>query len=169
MRKQIILSHGSVKEYLLSDMTGSSAKAATFSFSEIHARKLISNACLSYLLSSTHTALDLRMDSFPLLIYITEFWYNHLKAVDEIDETPDSIAYLATELFDTKWSENGSKGHNTMTANSAEGPQAVHYENPCFPRPLYYASIVGLNKIVRILIDRGDNADEIGGFCGTPL
>ena len=80
-----------------------------------------------------------------------------------------SIAGITIALFDSKWDENKSSTPGASIANTPEGPEAMHEDNLSFPRPFYYASMLGLDKIIRILIDRGDNLNEIEGFCDTSI
>ncbi len=171
MRKKISFAHHTVKEYLMSNIARSSTQAVAFSFSEIDAQQLINHVNLSYLVSATQKNPDLGSEptTFPLLNYVTEHWYSHITAASRTKKMPDWLATLAVVLFNTKRNENVLLGHNITNANAPEGPKTMRQNNPSFPSPLYYASILGLDEVVRMLIDKGDYIDEKGGFCGTAL
>ena len=162
-KKQLVFAHHTVKEYLLSTQTN-------FSFFESDAQLLISHVSLSYLISFTQAGLetDNGSASFPLLKYATKYWYNHVKAVSKNGELMDPMATLAIELFDSKSAEAVSNGSNAATSDTVEGPEAVE-KSGGFPSSLYFASLLGLTDIVRRLVDRGDDVEQAGGFCGRSL
>ena len=54
-------------------------------------------------------------------------------------------------------------------STSPEGPDAMQQTGFIFPPPLYYASILGMEGVVQMLLRRGDDPEKIAGFCGTPL
>lgn len=167
---RIAFHHPSAKEFLFDDSV-KSPRAAAFAISENKAQTLICHACLSYLLMSTGIS-DSPGDkdtSYPLLSYAATYWYRHLAILSSRGKLRRSITALAVELFDTKRSEHLLRGIDDVLANGPEDPNAMRPGRSGFPTPLYYASILGISDVVMMLIERGDDANEIGGYCGSPL
>lgn len=167
---QIAFSHITVKEYLLTE-SARSARAARFSISDIKAQTLLCHACLSYLITSMRedTSTVETQKSLPLLSYTMQFWYQHVVTLREKDGLPSSIVALAVELFDTKRIKSILRGNHNPVMETPEGLDAVSSNTSNFPTSLYYASILGLDEVVSLLIQRGDRLDEVGGYCGSPL
>lgn len=169
-RNWISFSHYSLKEYLLSN-TIKASPAAAFSITEANAQNLISQSTLNYQLSAIRlSAIPVRQPvSFPLLGYATAFWYNHYAAVASKEAVTESLLASVVELFDMKRNESMLNGEDLSIPVALEGPDLIHRSSPGFPPPLYYASLLGMDDVVPILVDRGDDVDKTGGFCGTAL
>ena len=167
---RIAFHHPSAKEFLFDDSV-KSPRAAAFAISENKAQTLICHACLSYLLMSTGIS-DSSGDqstSYPLLSYAATYWYRHLVILSSKGKLRRSITALAVELFDTKRSEHLLRDVDDVLANGPEDPGAMRPGRSASPMPLYYAAILGISDVVMMLIERGDDVNEIGGYCGSPL
>ncbi len=169
-REHLGFAHHTVKEYLLSSMN-KSPMAAAFSFSEFDAQNLISHACLSYLLSWMQTNGTSAGGSLrpPLLEYAASYWYSHLNTVRTNRKMSHALAILAVQLFDARSRDTLLNGLSTLITDVQEGPEAMQPDSSGISSSLYYASLLGLEEVVAVLLERGDEVNKTGGFCGTPL
>ena len=169
-RNRISFTHSSVKEYLLSNHIQSSS-AAAYSLKEIDAQNLITEAAVTYQLTSMRlmsTQSD-RPDPFPLLDYAKQYWYRHYMQAGDGGRGSRLISESVIELFDMRRKESILKGTGSLDSATPEGPELTYDNSSGFPPALYYASLLGMNAVVQKLLNRGDEVDLIGGFCGTAL
>ncbi|KAL6717911.1 hypothetical protein ACLMJK_003996 [Lecanora helva] len=168
-REHLNFTYHTFKDFLMYDTEVHNA--GRFFFSEFSAQKTISHDCLSYLLawkelkggrSDEHSQL-------PLLDYAATHWYDHLNVVRKQEGLSRSLANLVVRVFDARHRNTPFKRPSAPPANEVEGPDALRPDRPGIPSPLYFASLLGLEEVVQILLDRGDHKDESGGFCGRPL
>ena len=160
--------HSSARDFLLSDRIRSSP-AAPFSIIEADAQRLISTVTMNYQLASIrlNSIPTSEPVSFPLLNYIEEHWYVHYMTSANIGGKSEFTDASMIELFDLKRSESLLRGLDPC--NTPEGPEMIPQKSSSFPPPLYYAALLGTEDIVRRLLERGDQVNETGGFCGIAL
>ena len=163
-------SHSNIKEYLLSDEIKTSPVKA-FSVTEVETQDLISQMTIEYQLSAIRIDADPNTEQIPcpLLQYAQSFWYTHYMTTRIEEMGPRSMSASIIELFDLKRNESMLIGDFTVILEAPEGPNLVHQSSLGFPPPLYFASLLNLQAVVRQLLQRGDEIDKIGGFCGTAL
>jgi ankyrin repeat domain-containing protein 50 len=152
----IRLAHFSVKEYLVSKRIRS-GKASIFSVTDVDAHRFIAETCLLYILhydqsgSKTISLEDLEI--FPILQYACEFWYIHRDLISV--ETQKAIDPIIFNLFlsDTallSW----------LRVHCPDKPWKNPFEIPNnIGSSLYHASDIGLEAVVRLLIEAKADVD----------
>jgi ankyrin repeat domain-containing protein 50 len=148
--REIRLAHFSVKEYLISERIRR-GEASEFGATSIDANHFIAESCLLYTLhydesdSKTMSPEDLK--SFPLLQYACRFWYTHAKSIPV--ESQKSINPIIFKLFlsDT----------TLVTWLRVHRPDDSTYKSFGISKdigsPLYYASDIGLEAVVQMLLE----------------
>ena len=146
----IRLAHFSVKEYLLSDRI-LSGPAPKFSITSILANDFIAKSSLLYILhyneSDSKATSPEDLECFPLLQYACQFWYTHAKSIPVGSQ--ESINPIIFKLFLS----------NTTLATwlQAHRPDIPTQKPFAFRNdpgsPLYYASDIGLEAVVRLLLE----------------
>ena len=148
--REIRLAHFSVKEYLISERIRR-GEVSEFGATNIYANHFIAESCLLYTLhydesdSKTMSREDLK--SFPLLQYACQFWYTHVKSIPV--ESQKSINPIIFKLFlsDT----------TLVTWLRVYRPDDSTYKSFGFSNnigsPLYYASDIGLEAVVQMLLE----------------
>jgi ankyrin repeat protein len=164
-RHVVALAHFSIKDYLVSDRVGL-GRAAGYSMQDAASHGAIATCCLGYLLQLQQPELTVDdVESFKLARYSAEFWSSHAqKALEQTKEisqialrlcSKENPAYLNwIRLFDP---EQPSKGPNLR--KSAEEVQA----------PLYYATCLDLEDVVKLLIEDGADVNTQGGRYSSSL
>lgn len=156
--------HSSIMNHLFSDAIRSS-RAAFFALDEVRSQQLILDVLVSCLLSSLrHSPIVPK-----LLPYAKEYWYDHYLAVASNGSLSKATSAQLVQFLDTRVRDIISKGINTSHLQNLEGPDAIHDDNLGFPSSLYYASLLGMFEIVEMLIARGEELNDIGGYLGTAL
>jgi hypothetical protein len=150
-REEVRLAHFSVKEYLLSDRI-QSGSASEFGITSIEPDRSISESCLLYILhydksdSKTRSYKDLKM--YPLLPYACQFWYTHANRIHE--GSRKAIDPITFELF---------LSDSALMASLQVHRPDTEIQSPFtfmayFASLLYYASCIGLEAVVRLLLER---------------
>ena len=163
--KVIKLAHFSVQEYLVSKAIKSS-EASKFGIIDIIPNHFIAESCLQYLLyydeSDSKTISKKDLETFPLLKYACQFWYVHTNAIpSEIQKPTDSILRLLlsdTALVSWLRVHVPDSGDNFLFEDLID-----------IATPLYYASTVGLETVVPLLLEKGANVDAKTGSGETAL
>lgn len=163
--KVIKLAHFSVQEFLVSEAVKSS-EASTFDIIDNFADHFIAEVCLQYLYyydeSDSKTISEKDLETFPLLKYASRFWYIHAKAIpSEIQKQTDSILRLF--LSDTalvSW---------LRVYAPDSGVEFLFKDLFDIATPLYYASAVGLETVVLLLLEQGADVDAKTRFGETAL
>ncbi|KAL9045457.1 MAG: hypothetical protein Q9214_001499 [Letrouitia sp. 1 TL-2023] len=156
------LAHGSVKEYLVSERI-LRGRAKRYGFREVKANTTIYEDCLAYLLElCERSSLDFHpntLGEFPLAEYAATYWTQHAQVV----ERDTSLDPILTVQFLMK----GNGLLNWIRLYDPDKPwEGADFErnsNSICP-PLYYASMAGLAKSVRLLLDKGANVNAQGGM-----
>ncbi|KAI4159863.1 MAG: hypothetical protein LQ342_006191 [Letrouitia transgressa] len=161
------LVHHSVKEYLVSERI-LQGHAKRYGFREVEANTTIYEDCLAYLLElCERSPLDSSsnpLDEFPLAEYAARYWTQHARVV----ERDTSLDPILTVQFLTKGDGllNWIRLYNPD--KSWEGVDFERNSNSICP-PLYYASMAGLAKSARLLLDRGADVNVQGGRYGNAV
>lgn len=153
--KVIALAHFSVQEYLVS-IAIKSNEASKFGIIDIVPDYFIAESCLQYLLyydeSDLKTISIKDLETFPLLKYACQFWYVHTNTIpSEIQKPTESILRLFlsdTALVSWLRVHVPDSGDNFLFKDLTD-----------IATPLYYASTVGLETVVPLLLEKGADVD----------
>ena len=159
--RELRLAHFSVKEYLTSNRV---RKDLCHYFRETTARASITTVCLAYLIHLDQKLLVREIRKrFPFAQYCARYWVTHAIAGEE-DEI---LQGLIMDFF--LWRERSYT--NCYQLYNPERPQDEEPDkevvNP--PAALYYASLVGLNSAVQVLLKKGADVNTQGGEYGNAL
>ena len=163
--KVIRLAHFSVQEYLVSQEIKSS-EASKFGIIDVIPDLLIAKSCLQYLFyydeSDLKTISEKDLETFPLLEYACQYWYIHTKEIpSEIQKPTDSILRLF--LSDTalvSW----------LRVHEPDSEDYFLFKDLIdIATPLYYASAVGLETVVPLLLEKGADVDAKTRYGETAL
>lgn len=165
--KRVVLAHSSVMQYLTSQAIQLS-DVKEFYFNEATADNEIAVRCLNYLnhpdfssgYCTSHRALMQRFEDWPLLPYLADLVFNHLKYIT----LDDRIKILLLRFFET---HSQPRGGNFGAWVEAFTPGANDYIETS--TPLYYASRFGLLPIVRMILalEGTKNLEAPGGVYGS--
>jgi ankyrin repeat protein len=160
----IALAHYSLQEYLVSDRI-KQGPAKQYNMREAECHGVMMGGSLKYLLQLQRPLSEEVIQTSALARYAAEFWSSHLGQTEEDMErlsqlamglmSTESPAYLTwIQLYDPDgpWMQPDlSKGLGNVTA------------------PLYYAALLGLNTITKLLLDQGAEVNTRGGRYGNAL
>lgn len=170
------IAHFSVQEYLESNRI-KQQRAALFGLQNASAQAEIAQICLAYLQEpdlSTGKLNQIKLDEFPLAHFAALFWHYHYKHAESATSLLDD---LALRMFRDR---QGSYS-TWVKLHDVDKPwdQYVNFERDSnsIANPLYYASLLGFDKIVRELLntcqdDTAENQSLIntqGGLYGNAL
>ena len=165
------LAHSSVLDYLRStDIQQSPVKSFYMDPKDIF--QAVTRRCIHYLMlpafesgcCSTKDKLRQRLKNWPLLTYVAETLFDHLRYAD-LRET--KFKDLALRFFATHRRPGGG---NFGAWVQAFAPGTTY--NIEFSTPLYYAARFGLTRLVKLLLDTQGTEDlekPGGGNGSTPL
>ena len=160
------MAHFSVKEYLIS-LSIRNGRAKDYSIQEVDTNALITEGCLAYLLQfdepgslTTRSVLE-----FPLANYAAEYWTRHA----QVAERGSTLApVLSIELLLTK-------GHGLLNwirlcdlEQPWQGLDMMKRLDDIHPS-LYYASLAGLIRSVKSILDKGADVNAQGGKYDNAL
>ncbi|KXH42787.1 hypothetical protein CNYM01_03810 [Colletotrichum nymphaeae SA-01] len=148
----VMLSHLSVRDYLVSAEIVEVPETAKFSLRPGSSHQELAQDCLTYLLlspfsdgpSSTQKEYLSRLKQFPLLKYATKYWFYHARNADYSEETQE----LAMRLFSKSGRQNFMSWVQVFNADAS-------FKWDVYPRhatSLYYASSIGLDEVVETLL-----------------
>ncbi|TVY38543.1 Ankyrin repeat and KH domain-containing protein [Lachnellula occidentalis] len=157
---EVKLAHFSVKDYLLSERI-QSPKTAFFSATPVDGNSFIARSCLLYILHYTEsypksTEMVSRfasddVEKFPLLLCAYRLWYVHAKAVPARSRmSVDLIAFklLVSSAASTAWLREDP--YFSREFIPVRRPKEMYSE---LSLPLYCASSLGLEGVVRMLLE----------------
>jgi ankyrin repeat protein len=163
-QRRLVLAHYSVQEYLLSDRI-KRGQAKQYSMQEEECQNTIAKSCLKYLTQFQQPLSNEALETFALARYAANFWSDHLQKTGDNKEelsrivvnllSPGSPAYLVwIHLADPD-----------LTLGLWFG---VIRQNG-LALPLYYAALLGLSIVARMLLDRNADVNAQGGQHGNAL
>jgi hypothetical protein len=139
--------------------------AKQYSMQEAKCYNAITRGCLKYLIQLQQPLSREALKASALARYTAEFWSSHLrKTGDEIAqvsqltmslmaiEDPGYLNWIRLHDPDRQW-----EGTNLERSLSS------------LPMPLYYAALLGLSTIARMLLDKGADVNAQGGRLGNAL
>jgi hypothetical protein len=146
-----------------------------FKFTSSEAHMLIAESCIVYLNAITDTAWE-RVDiiaNFPPAEYAAEFWTIHAFSAMPFQYSNTRLTNLATQLL----TKDNDAFENWVYLYDIEKPWLQHSRDnakgvKCDPRPLsplYLCCLAGLPDLVKEILRRGDDPNEVDGIFGTPL
>jgi ankyrin repeat protein len=160
----VALAHYSVQEYLVSDrIKQGPAKQYNMHAAECHS--MMTDGCLKYLLQLQRPLSDDVIQISALARYAAEFWSSHLRRAGEDAET---LSQLAMGLMSTKnpayltWIQLYDPDSPWMQPDLNKGLENVTV-------PIYYAALLGLDTITKLLLNQGAELDTRGGRYGNAL
>ena len=160
------LAHFSVKEYLSSNAI-LQGKLNIYSIQEISANVSICNDCLAYLLelNGLNSLTPQFFAEYPLARYAARFWVQHAQVAERDSSFNPSLVIellLTSGCGFLNWISLYDPNHRGLEPNVARS------SNSLLP-PLYYASMAGLYKIARVLLDKGADVNASDGWYGNAL
>jgi ankyrin repeat protein len=161
------LAHFSVKEYLVSDRILESP-ARYFAASESIAQRFMAECCLIYILQYVYSpSIEDRTQfvNFPLLKYVSVYWYMHLSLVPH--EQQQSLNPLAMKLLLDESALRSWLQIHTPLKTSTMGFHPLEEEK--VESPLIYASEMGLFSVTHQLLAGGCDPNERCTDGETPL
>jgi ankyrin repeat protein len=160
----VTLAHYSVQEYLVSNRI-KQGPAKPYSMQETQCHEAITKGCLGYLEQYEQPITKDLLENHMLARYSAEFWHRHLqKTGDEVEE----VSRLAMSLFRTDtagfltWIRLHNPDHLQSSPNLTKGLKSI-------ASPLYYASLLGLHTITKLLVEEDADVDARGGSYGNAL
>jgi hypothetical protein len=160
----VALAHYSVQEYLVSDRIRQGS-AKQYSMQEAECQNTITRGSLKYLIQLQQPLSRETLKAFALVRYTAEFWSSHLqKAGDEIEQA----IQLAMSLMAKEEPAylNWIRLHNPDSPWERLNPEI---SLDTIPMPLYYAALLGINTVTRLLLEAGADVNVQGGRYGNAL
>jgi ankyrin repeat protein len=163
-RKIIALAHYSVQEYLTSDRI-KQGQAKQYSMQEAECHSAIAIGSLEYLMQLQQPLSEEALKLSKLARYSAQFWSSHFR---KIGSSTEKISQVGMRLLCT------------------ENPAYLSWIQSCDPddpwkepdlqkgigrtaAPLYYAAKLGLNTMIKLLLERGADINAQVGLYGTAL
>ncbi|KAH0533900.1 hypothetical protein FGG08_007482, partial [Glutinoglossum americanum] len=153
---EIRFAHFSVYEYLVSERIKDS-KALEFGVTAMVANHFIAESCLLYILhydgSESKTASLQDLECFPLLRYACQFWYTHAKSIPVGSQKSMDSVIFRLFLSDTallSWLRVHRPDHPTDESFKILEDIGT---------PLYYASNIGSQTAVQLLLEHKADVD----------
>ena len=157
---EVRLAHNSVKDYLVSRHI-KNGPSVQFALEAEISHSVMAECCLVYLLQF-HSRLNMAMlREFPLAPYAAQFWtehYRHCKA-----SNGHLLDRLAMQLLTAKLAYRNC----CCLYNPDRRWQGIELERDPELPTLYYASLTGLSRMVKLLVANG--ADPNQDACGCSL
>lgn len=164
-RHIVALAHYSVKEYLVSDRIWT-GKAAKYGMRGDVCHNAIASGSLGYLVQFQQPQLkpDI-LRSFKLARYSAEFWSSHAcKRENLTKETTQIAARLCSrESFAyINWIRLWNPENPWQKPNFWKVPKKI-------PNPLYFAALLNLRDVVKLLLDKDADVNAQDGYYGNAL
>ncbi|KAH5552913.1 hypothetical protein HBI25_177950 [Parastagonospora nodorum] len=160
----IALAHYSVQEYLVSDRI-KQGSAKQYSMQEAECHNAITKGSLKYIMQLQQPLSEEALQMSALARYAAEFWSNHFR---KMGEKVEGLCQLAMDLMSVKtpayltWVQLYNPDYPWMKLNLEKGLDSI-------AAPLYYAALLDLNTITRMLLDQGAEVNKQGGRYGNAL
>ncbi|ORY14382.1 hypothetical protein BCR34DRAFT_231296 [Clohesyomyces aquaticus] len=164
-RQIVTLAHYSVKEYLVSDRIWT-GKAAKYGMRGDVCHDAIAAGSLGYLLQFQQPQLKPDfLRSFNLARYSAEFWSSHAQKRGNLTKETTQIAVrlCSRESFAyINWIRLWNPDKPWDTPDFWKGPKKI-------PNPLYFAALLNLRDMVKVLLDKDADVNAQGGDYGNAL
>ena len=163
VQRTVALAHYSVQEYLVSNRI-KQGQAKQYSMREVECHNTITQGCLRYLTQLQQPLSTETLEASALARYAAEFWSSHLRKTE--DETEGSL--LAMSLMSTdkpaclNWIQLCDPDRPWEKPDVERGLERV-------ATPLYYAALLGLSMLARLLLDKEADVNAQGGYYGNAL
>jgi ankyrin repeat protein len=158
--EEIRLAHYSVQEFLLSNRLTSGCEI--YKITKQTANISIAKTCLAYLTGAFESGLPAIPKELPLAKYAAEHWTKHAYAAegDYCDDlTFRIVRFLEPEIMRHQW----------IKLLRYKSRLVIRRDVNVVNQPLYYASLNGLEGVVKVLLDRGADVNEKGGYYGPAI
>ncbi|KAL5462753.1 hypothetical protein PMIN06_001446 [Paraphaeosphaeria minitans] len=163
-RRIVALAHYSVQEYLLSDRI-KEGLAKQYGMEKNECQTSITVGCLKYLAQLQQPLSEETLQAFALAPYVARFWSHHLRKTEDDMEGVSHLA-LATLSADKPayftWLQLNNPDWPEDKPNMQKGRESI-------AAPLYYAALLSLNTITKMLLDQGAEINAQGGEFGNAL
>jgi hypothetical protein len=160
---KVRLAHFSIKEYLESSRILSS-NAKEFFLDPAKEHGFLTQSCLVYLMyysdCSWKTLTTRDLAKFPLLHYAATSW-NHHALLQRRESTVRELTLLGTDAMRRDWLFVHDPDHPWKQSFKSHEKDAGD--------ALYYASLLGLKKMVQMLMDAEADVNAQGGHFGNAL
>jgi ankyrin repeat protein len=160
---KVRLAHFSVKEYLESSRILSS-NAKEFFLDPAKEHGFLTQSCLVYLMyysdCSWKTLTTRDLAKFPLLQYAARSWYHHA-LLQRRESTVRELTLLGTDDMRRNWLFVHDPDHSWKQSFESHEKDAGD--------ALYYASLLGLEKVVQMLMGSEADVNAQGGRYGNAL
>jgi ankyrin repeat protein len=160
----IALAHYSVQEYLVSDRIRQ-GHAKQYSMQEAECHSAITKGCLKYLLQLAQPLSKDALKISALAKYSAQYWSSHLR---NSGRNLEEVSRLAMDMMSTERPE-------CLTWIQIYDPDRM-FARPDLDRslkslapPLYYASLLGLSMVTKLLLGKGADVNAQGGSHGSAL
>jgi hypothetical protein len=160
-KSKVLLSHFSIKEYLVSRRLGSQVEY--FAMDEVGSHQILATNCIYFILSSQESleyskTYDERLSNTkrPFFDYATRNWAEHARKTDYDSRLVNLIVLVLTSPHQIR---AGSLGF--LLSFDQKGAKDLS--------PLYLAAYGGLYFPCKLLIEKGANIDTQGGFFGSAI
>jgi ankyrin repeat protein len=160
----IALAHYSVQEYLVSDRIRQ-GHAKQYSMQEAECHSAITKGCLKYLLQLAQPLSKDALKISALAKYSAQYWSSHLR---NTGRNLEEVSQLAMDMMSTERPEY-------LTWIQIYDPDRM-FARPDLEKslkslapPLYYASLLGLSMVTKLLLGKGADINAQGGSHGSAL
>ncbi|KAI7479392.1 hypothetical protein KC357_g4217 [Hortaea werneckii] len=169
---KVRLAHFSVKEYLESERI-LDGTAKDFRLDAASEHRFLAQSCMTYLIhysNDTTKSLDLEGQdamrlsalkderAYPLLYYSAKSWYCH-SSLQSDGNSEREIRIVSTDGLRYCWRRHDRALQQEPVRNDAKQSGSA----------IYFASLVGLHKVVELLLARGADCNALGGRFNTAL
>ncbi|CAN9300223.1 unnamed protein product [Alternaria alternata] len=163
-QRTVALAHYSVQEYLMSDRI-KQGPAKQYNMHEAKCHSVMMDGCLKYLLQLQRPLSKKVVQTSALARYAAEFWSSHLR---QTGEDIERLSQLAMGLLSIKnpayltWIQLYDPDSPWMQPDLRKSLKGI-------TAPLYYAALLGLHTITRLLLDQGAEVNTRCGRYGNAL
>jgi hypothetical protein len=160
----IALAHYSVQEYLVSDRI-KQGEARQYSMQEVDCHIALTKGSLMYLTQFQQPLSTEVLEASALARYAAEFWSRHLR------KTGDKIEQVS-QLMMSLMSGKEPVYLNCLRLHDPDRPwERANLEKSLdsIPMPLYYAALLGLSTVTRLLLSKGADVNAQSRLFGTAL
>lgn len=160
----VALSHYSVHEYLVSNRI-KQGPAKRYKMHEAECHGVMIDSCLKYLLQLQRPLSEEAIQTSALARYAAEFWSSHL---GQTGEDMERLSQPAMGLMSTEnpayltWIQLYDPDSPWMQPDLSRCLESV-------TAPLYYAALLGLDVITKLLLDQGAEVNTRSGRYGNAL